>query len=217
MKKPKSTRGKAAAKAAPSATPAKASKTGSVIQKTLPFEEEKSEPHIEGAKVAAPLSSPSNFEDIPEDALPPARPEPVLSLKLSAALHGRLRHQAQDEGISIEALVQEMLAESVVLRAWEIMERKTAMRGGSAGMGSGQPHGQGGGHRSNYGQGQPANGNSKYSRPHYNAPTGQGGYGNGGRSNGYQNNQGRNQNQAWMEDRAAFLEYVRNQEKRGRR
>lgn len=160
----------------------------------------------------------TDFQDIPEDALPPERPDPILSLQLSAALHSKLRYQAQDEGISVEALALEMLAESVVLRAWEIVERKSAMRGLAPGQGAGQP--QGPYNRSGYNNSSPqGHGNSKHPRPQYGASSGQnhpqGQHGN--RSQGYSGSHGRHQNNAWMEDKAAFLEYVRNQEKRSRR
>ena len=55
-----------------------------------------------------PQARQDDYQDIPEDALPPARPDPILSLQLSAALHSKLRYQAQDEGISVEALALEM-------------------------------------------------------------------------------------------------------------
>ena len=155
------------------------------------------------------------FQDIPEDALPPERPDPILSLQLSAALHSKLRYQAQDEGISVEALALEMLAESVVLRAWEIVERKSAMRGLATGQGAGQP--QGSYNRGGYGNAPQGNGNSKHPRPQHGANSGQGQHSHGNRSQGYGGGHGRHQNNAWMEDKAAFLEYVRNQEKRGRR
>lgn len=111
-----------------------------------------------------------------------------LTVQLSSSLKEKLTRTAQDEGVSVEALVQELLAEGVVLRAWEIIERKSTMRGNS------QPQQQGGG------QGRSFN-NSQQPR-------------NGNHNNGPRRNQ---PNGNWMEDRAAFLEYVRNQEKGGRR
>jgi hypothetical protein len=167
------------------------------------------------ASQTAQSKSQLDFSDIPKDALPPERPDPILSLQLSAALHSRLRHQAQDEGISVEALALEMLAESVVLRAWEIVERKSAMRGLSNGPGGGQA--QGSYNRGGYGNQSQANGNTKHPRPQYGASAGQNQHSNGQRAQGYNGGHGRHQNNAWMEDKAAFLEYVRNQEKRGRR
>ena len=215
MKKPKSTKGKAATNAeclvpspaADNQAPPRegGSPDGATPSHDLPAAAKQTENRV------------GTFDDVPEDALPPQRPDPVLNLKLSAALHLKLRHQAQDEGISIESLIQEMLAESVVLRAWEIVERKNAMRGTGTSMGQNQPHSHGNTNRGNYGGNQQVNGNTKHSRPHYGANSGQGSYGNSGRHGGYQSQQGRPPNNAWMEDKAAFLEYVRNQEKRGRR
>lgn len=134
--------------------------------------------------------------------------EELTNLKLSRALNTKLATMAREEGVSLEQLAQELLAEGATLRAWEIIERKSAMRG------AGQP---------NAGRGFGPGGHS-----------GQGGYGghsqqrhgaNQGNRHGGQHGQNRNQggsgrparsNNAWMEDKAAFLEYVRNQEKRRR-
>jgi hypothetical protein len=104
-----------------------------------------------------------------------------LTVQISAALKEKLARTAQEEGVSIDVLAQELLAEGVVLRAWEIIERKSAMRGNS----------------------QPSHHHHQQQhRPHR--------HGNGG---GHRRHQ---PNGNWMEDRAAFLEYVRNQEKAGR-
>lgn len=154
-----------------------------------------------------------SFSDIPEDALPPPRPEPILALRLSVPLHAKLIAQARDESLSVESLALEMLAESVVLRAWEIVERKNAMRGqnqsqppnqrnlnnrpprsGSHGESSFNHSGNGPYHNSNThpnnnSQGQPRDQRGGYRRPH----------------------------QGWKDDQSQFLEYVRNQEKRNRR
>jgi len=135
----------------------------------------------------------------------PEAPESnTMTLTVTGALARKLRLMAQDEGMTQEELVRELLAEGVTLRAWEIIEGKGAMRGihpgqqqTQGGPSQGQrPHHrpQGGGHnRNNHqrrgGGGFQGNGNR--------APRGQGG-GN------------------WMEDRASFLEYVRNQEPRQR-
>lgn len=206
MKKPKSTRGKASTSAETPAPPA-------ADDKPTPQAPEDPISALQGACSQANTRG-AFLDDIPEDALPPQRPDPILSLRLSAALHLKLRNQAQEEGIGLEALVQEMLAESVVLRAWEIVERKNAMRG--AGPGTHQNQSPSHNNRNSYGS-SPGNGNTKQARPAHGNHSGQGSYGNPGRQGGYQSQQGRPPNNAWMEDKAAFLEYVRNQEKRGRR
>ncbi len=114
-----------------------------------------------------------------------------LSVRISEALFQKLKTEAEDEGIDLGSLVSELLAEGVALRAWEIIERKAAMRGalpGASGHREAQATGNG-----NF-RGPPKHGMPQ-ARP--SAPPGKG-------------------NTAWMEDRAAFLEYVRNQEKRRR-
>ena len=141
----------------------------------------------------------------------PAKAQP-LNVHLSHQLHVKLIRVALDEGVGLEALVQELLAEGVTLRAWEIIERKSAMRGGYPGAAppqTGRPaygnqnHPQGGGPGRSGGGGRTP-------------PTGQyqsGGYGQGGGGGTRRPPAGGN---AWMEDKAAFLEYVRNQERRRR-
>jgi hypothetical protein len=141
-----------------------------------------------------------------------------LTVKISRQLHSKLVRSAQDEGVSLEALVQELLAEGATLRAWEIIERKHAMRGSV----NTQPSAPMGGNRNfngNYG-----NGNNRHAGGNR-AGGNSGNVGNGGNSSrhspGHNNNRGPSSgrvpsNNAWMEDKAAFLEYVRNQEKRRR-
>jgi hypothetical protein len=133
-----------------------------------------------------------------------------LTIAVSAALKAKLAHVAQDEGVDLATLVAELLAEGVTLRAWEIVERKGAMRGQASGARDATP----GGNRPPFrGPGHQGGGNS-----HANGP--RGGYGQGGsgpRGGGKPRpNHGGNHAGNWMEDKAAFLEYVRNQEKRGR-
>ena len=125
----------------------------------------------------------------------------TLTLTLSKALVSKLRRSAKEEGVDIETLGAELLAEGVVLRAWEIIERKSAMRGGNSTQSQ-----QGNSHRGshsggNHGGGNHSGGNSRRGR---------------GNSSSGNNNRRPGNNNAWMEDKAAFLEYVRNQEKRRR-
>ncbi len=56
-----------------------------------------------------------------------------ITLRLSANLLRKIKAQAQEEGISSEDLIQEFLAESVTLRAFEIMEKKAQMKLGGQG------------------------------------------------------------------------------------
>lgn len=111
-----------------------------------------------------------------------------LTVTLSRALLRKIGEQAREESISVEELVRELLSESVVLRAWEIMERKIQMRGGNN---QGQQGNQRGG--GNQGGGQRGGGHRKGHR---------------GMSHG--------RYQSIMDDKATFLEYVRNQERNRR-
>lgn len=84
-----------------------------------------------------------------------------IELKLSKALHRKLIKQAHDEGVEVGEFISELLSEGVVLRAWEILERKSAMKGSSTGnSGNYRNKGQGGnskgyknkGHRMSHGR-----------------------------------------------------------------
>jgi hypothetical protein len=151
----------------------------------------------------------ASWDDGDEDA-PAPRLEASLTITLSRQLHGRMIRTAQEEGVPVAALAQELLAEGVTLRAWEIIERKSAMRGQSA---SPQPH---------MGGNANVNGNARSFGNHGNGNYRHGnrggvqGNGNGNSRAGGPNRRPGGPNNAWMEDKAAFLEYVRNQEKRRR-
>lgn len=105
--------------------------------------------------------------------------EKALVLPLSKALLKKIEQKATDEGVTVTELACELIAEGLVLRAWEIMERKSAMRGTSS-----------------------SNSYSKNNR--YREQK--------GRRNFNRSNRNEKNNNI-LEDRAAFLEYVRNQEK----
>ncbi len=128
--------------------------------------------------------------------------DPTVTVTLSRQLVDRLQRTAQEEGIDMQGLLSELLAEAVTLRAWEIIERKSQMRGGN----------QGGGNQGNFrgGQGGGGGGQGGGGRHRH-----RGGHGGGGGGGGPRRGQGQGGN-AWMEDKAQFLEYVRNQEKRRR-
>ncbi len=142
-----------------------------------------------------------------------------LSLKVSKALKKRLEMSARDEGVTVQDLASELLAEGLVLRAWEIVERKSAMRGGAGpAAGSTQQHQQ---HQrqGNVRQGHSGGGGNSGGSPNRHggggsnsgAPNRHGG-GGGGRMNKRHANHAASLNV--MEDKAAFLEYVRNQERK---
>ncbi|MFW7377915.1 MAG: hypothetical protein ACOH5I_03785 [Oligoflexus sp.] len=110
-----------------------------------------------------------------------------LKVKLSRSLLKKIQQQAEDEGLSIEDFVTELLAESVVLRAWEIVERKNQMRNPA----SASPN-----HRSGHSQN---NNNNNQNR--------------GPRGNKHRGGMSHGRYQSIMDDKATFLEYVRNQER----
>lgn len=126
-----------------------------------------------------------------------------LILNLTASLIRKLQYKAQIEGVSIEELATELLSEGIVLRAWEIMEKKTAMKG--VPQGGGVPQNMRNQQRSGFRQ--QNNNFSRNNRNQGNDPVGfggqQGGGGNG--RHGYRN---------IMEDNANFMEYLRTQEKK---
>lgn len=109
----------------------------------------------------------------------------AIMVELSQSLRRKIAQQAAQEGISINDFIAELLAEGVVLRAWEIVERKNQMRGSHSG--SQASHG-----------GRSGNHNSRNHNRHNKNSR-------GGMSHG--------RYQSIMDDKATFLEYVRNQER----
>lgn len=155
-------------------------------------------PRLEQAQPQAQAQNQPPREHHRQESRKPEVTNDGLHLRLSQSLTKKLKEQAADEGISLEEFVGELLAESVVLRAWEIVERKNAMKGH-------QPQGPNSGGR----------------------PTRDNNSNQGGGNRGGQRQQGQNQNQGnkghrgmshvryqtIMDDKATFLEYVRSQEK----
>jgi hypothetical protein len=116
-------------------------------------------------------------------------PSKQLNLRVSTSLYRKIQGKAQQEGIPMEEFVKELISEGIVLRAWEIMEKKATMRGGHS------PQGNGGGFSNNR----------------------NGGRQNAGKGRARGQGQKRNNNfNNIMEDSANFLEYVRNQERKKR-
>jgi hypothetical protein len=152
------------------------------------------------------------LDDVAEDLLDDDIMIPVapLSLRIGKSLLRKLTEYAQEEGVSREELAAELISEGIVLRAWEIVEKKATMRGGNA------------------------HSNNNFNRNGNAAPGNQGNSVAGhtqGHQQRFQHQQGGNkmaqrklQRQArqhansmdLMSDKAAFLEYVRNQEKKRR-
>jgi hypothetical protein len=115
-----------------------------------------------------------------------------ICVNLSKTLISKIKSQADTEGLSLSDFVEELLTESVVMRAYEIAERRAAQKTDGASGGNNPQFNQ----RGNGGfRGQGNNQNQR-----------QGG-------NGSKFNKRNHQKyQHVMEDNASFLEYVRNQE-----
>jgi predicted DNA binding CopG/RHH family protein len=124
----------------------------------------------------------------------------TFTLAISESLVQRLKAKAQAEGVTVDEFAAELLAEGLVLRAWEIMERKSAMRQPQQSQTGGRPNGNSHRYAGSFKGGQ------------------QGGNFNGNRvrpqGNNHQSNHRRSSYKNVMEDSASFLEYVRSQEKR---
>jgi predicted DNA binding CopG/RHH family protein len=134
-----------------------------------------------------------------------------LNLTLSESLVQRLRQKASAEGVAVEEFIAELLSEGLVLRAWEIMERKVALKQPNQNNNSNSRSGGGSPQRFNNSvRGNQGGGNFNGNRPR---PQG-GGQQNGGQQNGGQQGNRRNNYKNIMEDQGSFMEYVRNQEKR---
>ncbi len=163
-------------------------------------------PKVRASKKASPkvdVNIDLNIDDTDDQAtmlnLGTRAVEPELTVKLTRQLHGKLTQLAKEEGVSVDLLVLELLSEGATLRAFEVIESKAAMRG----MGP--------------------------SNPTPGTQQGRSGYHQGGRSGQHRDQRGGSNhprhgsgrrpapaNSAWMEDRATFLEYVRNQERERR-
>jgi len=130
----------------------------------------------------------------------------ILTVQMTQSLYRRIVHTAQQEGVSADDLAGELLAEGIVLRAWEIIERKSAMRGDS------QAGNQANRSQQNFqGRGGQGGGNKGFRGDQNRGGQGQG-QGGGNRGGRLSHAQYSN----IMEDKAAFLEYVRQQEKKRR-
>jgi hypothetical protein len=147
-------------------------------------------PPLEQKFTSSELIVPNVSPKIIDTGKPRSNPEngEQLHVKLSKSLIRKLREQAADEGIALDEFVTELLSESVVLRAWEIVERKNQMKGGSHPMGN---------NRSNGPQQQNRNNNQQQ----------------GQRSTKGHRGMNHSRYQNIMEDKGAFMEYVRGQER----
>ena len=119
-----------------------------------------------------------------------------FTIRLSNSLAKKISQQAIEEGLTAEEFAVELLAEGVIVRAWEIVERKNQMRGQPSNGNSTQL-----GNRT-------GNGHQQYGRNGHNNQNQRKTHNRGGMSH--------TRYQSIMDDKATFLEYVRSQEKNRR-
>ena len=171
---------------------AKKAKTTKKVAKKKVTKKKVTKKVTESLAVNADSEAPVPSDSIEMSACPEvSASENILSIKVSRTLKAKLKEKAEDEGISLEDFVSELLGEGLVLRAWEIAEGKAAMTGNS--------HPQQGNNKKNY---QNKGGHKQQ--------------GNFKRGNGKRGGSKRNNYNRIMDDNANFLEYVRNQENRNR-
>lgn len=125
-----------------------------------------------------------------------------IEVNLSSSLKKKLKEKAEEEGVDLNDLISELLAEGVALRAWEIIERKNAMRHQNTQYSS-----------SNYRNSRWQSGNRPRGQHTGGSKSNNFSYGYKGTQNNHKNNTSGKYNNI-MEDNANFLEYVRNQEKK---
>lgn len=165
-----------------------------------------------GNRIEAPTTQVAG--DLPEEELEDGldeTPEPLpdhLTIRISKVLHRKLRDNAREEGVTMDELISELLAEGVVLRAWEIVERKHTMRGGNQGNFNRNP-------QSGNVNGNVASGNNQQGHQQHRSQFQQGGNRQAQKKLQRQARQHANAMDL-LQDKAAFLEYVRNQEKKRR-
>ena len=127
-------------------------------------------------------------------------------IRISKSLHRKINSQAQDEGLTLQEFAAELLTEGVVVRAWEIVERKNQMRG----LGNTQPSNRSSG----------ANSSNSHNNSNSNSNSnGAGQYGRNPNNRKQQHHRGgmsHTRYQSIMDDKATFLEYVRQQERNRR-
>ena len=124
-------------------------------------------------------------------------------VRISQSLRRKISRQAHDEGLSTEEFVAELLAEGVVVRAWEIVERKNQMRG----LPSNPQTSNRGSNNSN---------NSNNSNSNSNSNSNQYGRNQNNRKPNHRGGMSHTRYQSIMDDKATFLEYVRQQERNRR-
>lgn len=173
-------------------------------------EENDGKASLKAKKGKSPAGKSQAIEPIAVEPTPEERS--VISVPLSQSLARKLKIKAQQEGVSVEDFVSELLAEGLVLRAWEIMERKNTMRSGQANNANFYPNARS---NNNNNRNFRNSGNPNFNRTR---PLG----GNGSSLSGQQGGHSNNHRRAAaynniLEDSANFIEYVRSQEKKQQR
>ncbi|MCX6116417.1 MAG: hypothetical protein NT027_02660 [Proteobacteria bacterium] len=155
---------------------------------------------LQSESVTDNMDSYGNFDSVAQ--------APIV-LSMGQSLLRKLTEYAREEGVSREELAAELVSEGLVLRAWEIVERKATLRG-NAGNSQSQNFGRNG---NNQGQNQ-GNNAAGHAQSHQQK------YQQGGNKMAQRKLQRQARQHAnsmdLMSDKAAFLEYVRNQEKKRR-
>lgn len=174
---------KAKAKRKPTKAKAKAGEVAETSAEKAPVQADDAQPDAPIQEAAAEVTA---SEEVVMDSSP-------ISIQVTKKLRKKLVEQAHEEGVSLEEYISEILAESVTLRAWEILERNAGMRSNQNRQNAQNPGNSnqqsGGGNRGNRGNQRGNKGGGRRGMSH----------------SRYQN---------IMDDQAAFREYVRNQERK---
>ena len=149
--------------------------------------------------------APASHVDTENDETTTDQPAKDLTVKLSRSLYAKLLESAHDEGIAVDELAKEILAEGVTLRIWDILDRRMRTREGEMlhhQQNRGPQGGQNRGNQGNQGnQGNPGNNKGGHNRQHQGGPKGR----NDRRQERYNN---------ILNDGPSFLEYVRQLDKK---
>lgn len=127
--------------------------------------------------------------------------EQNIILPLSKSLIAKLRKLSKAEGLSLESFAAELIAEGTVLRAWEILERKNHIRDSGNTHSNNNNNSYNNNNRRNNRNDNPRHSNNKNN--------------NNNNNNGHRS-MNKSRYNSIMDDKANFLEYVRNQEKYNR-
>jgi len=142
-------------------------------------------------KASAPVVAEEVLEPQPTPPPAPVSNHQEFPVRISSTLAKKVKLQAEEEGITAAEYLSELITEGVVLRAWEIVERRSHLRDQNSNSANQQRQ-----HNNN-------NNNNRGGNNRRNDRN------SGGRRGSMSNNKYQN----IMDDKATFLEYVRNQER----